>query len=205
MSYTWSSAFILCFKTQLAALRLGQDALQVMGSAAVRLGPHRPAVSGEVWEGPGGALGRAMVRERTAGRPWPPQPYEEWVPGGAAGAPGGFYGVDVDGEGDGDGEATPAGAAGAGAQEGYRRRLLHGGYGNTSGGGDAETAAAGAGAEGGYGSGDPGGGGPGGGGSGYVLVARPAASVPGAFRARAAVEGLSLLLPPEVGWCRLNR
>jgi hypothetical protein len=146
-----------------------------------------------------------MVRERTAGRSWPPQPYEEWVLEGDAGVVGGFYGIDVDGEGEGKGENEGTAAGGvAGAQEGYRRRLLHGGYGNTSGGGDSGPV--GGPGPGGGGDTDPGpGGGGSGGGSGYVLVARPAPSVPSAFRARATVEGLSLLLPPEVGRCRLNR
>lgn len=79
----------------------GRDALQVMGTAAVSPGLHRPPVSDVVWGGPWGDLARAMVKERSAGRPWPPQPYREWVPNvEGVGFGDRFYGMNLEFEAD---------------------------------------------------------------------------------------------------------
>lgn len=132
-------------------------------------------------------MARAMIKERRAGRPWPPQPYREWVPPNIDAnfqVAREFYGLDVDmmpDEETGDG-ATAAAAAAAAAGD-----AAAGG-----GGVGGERAGVGAAAVGGS---DGGGGGDGNSGGGGHFVHYPAAEVPPSRVPRPAVEGVSLLLP----------
>ena len=170
---------------------LGRDALQVMGTASINPGPHRPPVSRTVWDGPSGALAKAMIKERRAGRPWPPKPYREWMPPASGISNGTFYGLDVL-------ETTPVGYDDSAADD-------VGVYGAGSGSGPGPGAGSGGGGGGGVGGGagmngvgapeaQTSVGGDGSAGGGY-FVDHPAAEIPSAVVPRPAVEGVSLLLP----------